>query len=164
MRDVAFFGRVPICGDELMKYSVKRALRLLSGYAILQTPHNVEAQPIGAPGFSSASVIPRPKSGVTPSPEKYWPVTITPSASVGSPFMPTVVFWSLKPSGTNAKTLDITFCWALNSLNSSYENEKSDSQPVIEKCGGHLSLSHWKRTRCRGSLTGRDRSMIALMR
>src|SRR5437016_6039857 len=46
MRDVAFFGRVPICGDELMKYGVKRALRLLSGYAILQTPHNVEAQPI----------------------------------------------------------------------------------------------------------------------
>ncbi len=46
MRDVAFFGRVPICGDELMKYGVKRALRLLSGYAILQTAHNVEAQPI----------------------------------------------------------------------------------------------------------------------
>src|ERR1700730_520622 len=46
MRDVAFFGRVPICSDELMKYGVKRALRLLSGYAIPQTPHNVEAQPI----------------------------------------------------------------------------------------------------------------------
>src|SRR5438094_842163 len=34
---------VPLLALEI---SAKRALRLLSGYAILQTPHNVEAQPI----------------------------------------------------------------------------------------------------------------------
>src|SRR5205823_12488700 len=78
--------------------------------------------------------------------------------------MPTVVSWSLKPSGASAKTLDITFFWALNSLNSSYEKENRDFQPVIEKCGGHLSLSHGKSTRCCGSLTGRERSMMALTR
>src|SRR5713101_1316369 len=235
MRDVAFFGRVPICGDELMKYGLERALRLLSGYAVLQTPHNVEAQPIalGENGIRAAGrLAPRAHIGFVvernpqirlgasgdaeeisrrdaddgkpdavqrdaladdggiarkaarpihiadhhrarrarvfigigdTAPQK-WPVTIAPSASVGSPLMPTVVFWSLKPSGTNAKTLDITFFWALNSLNSSYEKENPDFQPVIEKCGGHLSLSHWKRTRCCGSLTGRARSMMALMR